>query len=105
MFLETYGTCHIFGFIGKNKDRKIKANTCDKKGGITSGRCQVALALSFMKKQGHLKQPDAHAMLFLDFRTDLEGSLTFTESPPPLPATPGAYFKGPHLDTENLLTV
>lgn len=31
--------------------------------------------------------------------------MTFTESPPPLPATPGAYFKGSHLDTENLLTV
>lgn len=31
--------------------------------------------------------------------------MTFTESPPPLPATSGAYFKGSHLDTENLLTV
>ena len=31
--------------------------------------------------------------------------MTFTESPPPLPATPGVYFKGSHLDTENLLTV
>lgn len=30
--------------------------------------------------------------------------MTFTESPPPLPATPGAYSKGSHLDTENLLT-
>lgn len=50
-------TCHIFGFIGKNKDRKIKANTCDKKGGVKPGRYQVALVLSFMKKQGHLKQP------------------------------------------------
>lgn len=39
------------------------------------------------------------------FRTDLEGSVTFTESPPPLPAAPGAYFKGSHLDTKNLLAV
>lgn len=39
------------------------------------------------------------------FRTDLEGSVTFTESPPPLPAAPGAHFKGSHLDTENLLAV
>lgn len=64
-------TCHIFGFIGKNKDRKIKANTCDKKGGVKSGRCQVALVLCFMKKQSHLKQPDAHEMLFLDTTSEL----------------------------------
>lgn len=45
-------------------------------------------------------------MLFLDTTSELslEGSVTFTESPPPLPATPGAYSKGSHLDTENLLT-
>lgn len=29
--------------------------------------------------------------------------MTFTESPPPLPAAPGAHFMGSHLDTENLL--
>ena len=64
-------TCPIFGFIGKNKDRKIKADTCDMKGGVKSGRCQVALVLNFMKKQGHLKQPDAHEMLFLDTTSEL----------------------------------
>lgn len=64
-------TCHNFGFTGKNKDRKTKANTCGKKGGVKSGRCQVALVLSFMKKQGHLKQPDAHEMLFLDTTSEL----------------------------------
>lgn len=31
--------------------------------------------------------------------------MTFTESPPPLPSTPVAYFKCSHLDTENLFTV
>jgi len=64
-------TCHIFGFIGKNKDRKIKANTCEKKGGVKPGRCQAALVLSCTKKQGHLKQPDAHEMLFLDTTSEL----------------------------------
>lgn len=56
------------------------------------------------KQQGHAEQPDAHGVLFLDSTTDLEGSVTFTESPPPLPATPGADSKSSHLDTENSLT-
>ena len=55
----------------EEQTQEDKANTCDKKIGVKSGRCQAALVLSFMKKQGHLKQPDAHEMLFLDTTSEL----------------------------------
>lgn len=64
-------TCLIFAFIGENNDRKIKANTCDKEGGVKSGRCQVAQVLSFMKMLGHLKEPNAQEVLFLDTASEL----------------------------------
>lgn len=52
LFLETYRTCHVFGFIGKHKDRKIKADTRDRDGDVKSGRCQAGLVVSVMKTAG-----------------------------------------------------
>lgn len=97
-------TSHVSGFMGKNRDRKIKANTCDREGGAKPGKCRAGMFWVPRKQQGHAEQPDAQGVLFLDSTTDLEGSVTFTESPPPLPATPGADSKSSHLDTENSLT-
>lgn len=53
LFLETCRTCHVFGFTGKHKDRKIKAGTRDREGDVKSGRCQAGLVVSVMKTAGH----------------------------------------------------
>jgi len=36
-------TSRVFGFMGKNKGRKIKANACDREGGAKPGKCQAGL--------------------------------------------------------------